>query len=368
MGASRAAVSVGAQILIDCPVTFIKAHLRSPLPRLTPPSAGRRMLSRTKMNLLVATHGHCFDGAASAALFTRLCERYYREGGEYRYLACGYGAGQATPAGRFKQGDINAILDYQYTPSPHLTWYFDHHPTAFANEEARQNFESQQDTGRFFHDQAAGSCTKLIQEVAQERLGLDLGLSELVHWANVVDTAAFSSAEEANARSHPVLRLAAVVEEHGEGPFLTKMIRRLARQPLLEVAESAPVKTKYAPLEARQERYMSQLRKHGTQSGRVAFVDLTFDVVKSGSKFAPYAAYPQCMYSVIVARLKSSMRISVGFNPWCGQERDTDLSKICAKHGGGGHPFVGGIALPAGDAERALSIAREVAAQLEAAP
>ena len=44
---------------------------------------------------LVATHGHCFDGAASAALFTRLARALAPEGSapSFRYKSCGYGPG-----------------------------------------------------------------------------------------------------------------------------------------------------------------------------------------------------------------------------------------------------------------------------------
>ena len=34
------------------------------------------------MKLVVATHGHCFDGLASAVLFTRLVEKLGRSKGD----------------------------------------------------------------------------------------------------------------------------------------------------------------------------------------------------------------------------------------------------------------------------------------------
>src|SRR3954469_25233817 len=89
-------------------------------------------------DVMVATHGHCFDGMASAALFTRFA-RAIEPTAElgFRYRSCGYGPGmQQIPEG-WLDGDESAILDFRYTPSKKLTWYFDHHVTGFASAEER---------------------------------------------------------------------------------------------------------------------------------------------------------------------------------------------------------------------------------------
>jgi hypothetical protein len=65
-----------------------------------------------------------------------------------------------------------------------------------------------------------------------------------------------------------------------------------------------------------------------------------------------------------VALLKNGAKISVGYNPWSGKPRDADISAICARHGGGGHPVVGAIPFRADDLERARTVAREIAAEL----
>jgi len=70
------------------------------------------------------------------------------------------------------------------------------------------------------------------------------------------------------------------------------------------------------------------------------------------------------VYSVIVGLLKSGAKISVGYNPWSGQTLDRDISAICARYGGGGHPVVGGIAFKSSELDRARSVAREIAEEL----
>jgi hypothetical protein len=111
------------------------------------------------MKLLVATHGHCFDGLASAALFTRLVAEVRGETPDVTYRACGYGVGQARPDDAMLCGEENGILDYSYHASELLGWYFDHHRTAFASDDERAHFEARRTGGRLFYVGASSSCT-----------------------------------------------------------------------------------------------------------------------------------------------------------------------------------------------------------------
>jgi hypothetical protein len=98
---------------------------------------------------------------------------------------------------------------------------------------------------------------------------------------------------------------------------------------------------------------------------RVVLVDLSSAELESYGKFVTYALYPDAMYSVLLGRFKNGARINVGYNPWSRHSRDRDLSSICGRYGGGGHPFVGGISFPATDLGRARSVAREIALELD---
>jgi hypothetical protein len=318
------------------------------------------------MRLVVATHGHCFDGLASAVLFTRLMQKTNEEPLELSYRACGYGGGQARADEAMLDGEQNAILDYRYTASERVTWYFDHHRTAFGSEVDREHFEARRGNGRFFYDSECSSCTKLIDRVAREQLGVaDLGLSELVGWADRIDSARFQSAAEAVDRSNPVMRLVSVVEHYGDDAFITKLVPELLSKPLAEVAASPEVAARYRPLGKKHERFVDRVKKSSLRQGRVVFVDLTEEVLDSVGKFVTYALFPDSVYSVIVGLLKHGPKISVGYNPWSGRPLDTDISSICARYGGGGHPVVGGIAFSNTEVERARSVARDIAAELQ---
>ena len=45
--------------------------------------------------------------------------------------------------------------------------------------------------------------------------------------------------------------------------------------------------------------------------------------------------------------------------------RTHDISKICERYGGGGHPVVGAVSVPEGEVARARQISTEIVAELQ---
>lgn len=320
------------------------------------------------MRIVVAAHGHCFDGLASAAIFTRFARTILDEDSTFAYRACGYGPSQACRAETVLDGDVNALLDYRYVASEHLTWFFDHHRTAFQSAADREHFEGRRPGGRFYFDPMYTSCTKLISDIARSDFDQEFPeLAELVRWADVVDSAQFDSAEAAIDSSNPILQLVTVVEHHGGDAFYAQLVPQLLGRPLLEVARQKEIQRRFSPLGKKHERFVRRVSQAGQKQGRVVLVDLTDEPVDLVGKFVTYALFPNCTYSVLVARLKSAVKISVGYNPWSGQPLDTDISAICARHGGGGHPVVGGISLKLDAVAEARDVASSIAAELDGA-
>ena len=315
---------------------------------------------------MVATHGHCFDGLSSAVVFTRLMKELGAPAGAtFDYRTCGYGSGQARAEEKLLGGDENAILDYRFCASEKLSWYFDHHRTAFGSEDDRQVFEARQSSGQFFFDAAYSSCTKLIADVARDRFGIALpDLSELVRWADMVDSARFASPEDAVSRTSPIMQLVSVVEHYGDDAFFKELAPALLSRSLQDVAQMKAVTNRYKPLGKKHERFVSRVKQKSERLGRVVFVDLTESVLESVGKFVTYALFPDSVYSVVVGLLKNGPKISVGYNPWSGRPLDTDISAICARYGGGGHPVVGGISFPSAALDEARRVARSIAAEL----
>jgi hypothetical protein len=317
------------------------------------------------MHVVVATHGHCFDGLASAVVFTRMLRAVEGPSLRFTYRGCGYGDGQPTATEAMLSGDENAILDYRFLPSPKLTWYFDHHRTAFAKPEDRAVFEERKDNGRYFFESEYTSCTKLIANGATTKFGVDVApLTELVRWADVIDSANFESAEQALDRTNPVSRLAAVIERYGDDGLLRRLIDSLSEAPLVEVANSPEVSRRYEKISAQHDRFVERVKQRAVLKGRVVVVDLTDEELESIGKFVTYALYPQAVYSVIIGRLKNTVKISVGYNPWSGVALDADISAICARYGGGGHAVVGAVPFKLDELPRALEVAHAIADEL----
>lgn len=318
------------------------------------------------MKVVVATHGHCFDGLASAVVFTKLVKHLHSTNGsvDFEYHACGYGFGQKVCSPSILTGDVNSILDYRFCAHDAVTWYFDHHRTAFASAEDRSFFDKRRELGRYFFEPDYSSCTQLIADVAKRKFGFDCELDELVRWADLIDAARFPSAEAAIDRSSPQMQLASVVEQHGNDAFLNEIVHKLASTSLEEVACGQTIQQRFAPIGARHQQFQNAVRERAQDGGRTVYVDLTDTTVDLIGKFVTYALYPQSTYSVVVARLQRGYKISVGYNPWSGKPLDTDISAICARYGGGGHPVVGGISLADGEGDRAQRVAREICAEL----
>jgi hypothetical protein len=326
----------------------------------------------TTRDLLVATHGHCFDGMASAALFTWL-RRKIDPGLSFapRYKSCGYGPGMTMIPEAWLDGDESAILDFRFTPSKRLTWYFDHHVTGFGSAEERDAAFARAGQGadpfQVYFDPDYGSCTKLIADVARSKYGLDpSALLDLVSWADTIDAARFASAEAATSREEPVLQLASVVEHHGDGPFLNTVVPSLLERPVGEVARSESIQNLWRPLRASQEAFVERVQRGAKPMGSVVLVDLSDAPLDVAAKFVTYALFPSCVYSVTLTRNRQHYKLSVGYNPWSGVPRTHDIASICRRYDGGGHAAVGACSFPLSALDRSREAAQAVARELAA--
>jgi hypothetical protein len=312
--------------------------------------------------IVVATHGHCFDGLVSAVLFTDLRRRLEPPPTAFEYRSCGYGPKLKTVPERWLKGDENAIIDFRFSPSERLTWYFDHHPTAFGSPEEQAAALARD---KVFYDPSHDSCAGLIHQVATEHFGVELGRSaELVAAANQIDGARFESAEEALDRSTPVMRLASVIEQHGDGPLLSHLVAELLERSVDEVVASEKIQTLWKPLALAHEQTRQRIGEAARMIDEVVYVDLAEAPLAASGKFYAYAFQPASRYSVALLRMKQHLKVSVGFNPWSPTPRRHDVAGLCQQHGGGGHADVGAVTFPLADIDRARQVARSLVDEL----
>jgi hypothetical protein len=163
------------------------------------------------MRVRILYHDHCFDGAASAAYFTRFMRGALYPEAEYVYTGMAHKASQLFEDSLW-DGDVNAIVDFKYSSDPRLTWWFDHHQSAFLTPEDAENFR-QDHSGRKLYDPSYKSCTSFICAIARERFGFAApDLDQLVEWANVIDGAQYPDAKTAVELGAPAMKLTLVIE------------------------------------------------------------------------------------------------------------------------------------------------------------
>ena len=314
------------------------------------------------MRLRLLYHGHCFDGAASAALFSRFYRARVEPRADIAYTPLLHTAGALFDEGMF-DGDENAIVDFKYSPSERLTWWFDHHQSAFLSAEDEAHFRADR-SGRKFWDADSKSCTEFIARVAEEGFGFrDESLDTLVRWAHIIDGAFYESAAQPVELKEPALQLMQVIENVDDA-FIEWVIRQLVTRTLEEVAADEEVRRRFEPLFARHRETLEVIRRKAAyERGAVTF-DLVDEGIAAFNKFIPYYVCPETTYSVAITRGGYRTKISVGSNPFSPRPRRHNIATICERYGGGGHAVVGAVSFKPDEVERAREVAREILAEL----
>jgi hypothetical protein len=313
----------------------------------------------------ICYHGNCFDGVSSAAVFARFYNERVQTGWEQAFEPVMHRAGALFDEEAF-DGDENAIVDFKYSASPRLTWWFDHHKSAFLTPEDEAHFKADR-SGKKFLDASYKSCTNFIADTAAKLFGFDPSpMRELLDWANVIDGAAYESAAVPVEMKAPALKLALVIESDRDRQTAERIIADLQTKTLGEVAASGYVRERVAPLYERHLRAMEVIRREARVSPPVVFFDVSeYDDMEGYSKFIPYYLHPECTYSVGVSRSSFRSKISVGSNPWAARKRTHDLAQICERYGGGGHAVVAAISLAPESIDEARRIAADIVKELQ---
>jgi hypothetical protein len=316
------------------------------------------------MKLRILYHGHCFDGVASAATFTRFYKEQIHPEAEVQYAGLLHRPGNLLFEGNMFDGDENAIVDFKYSPSEKLTWWFDHHQSAFLTPADEAHFRSD-NSGKKFLDANRKSCTEFIADVAREKFGFnDEPLRELVHWAHIIDGALYESAAQCVELKEPPLQLMQVIEADPDEAFVEQIIRELTRHTLNEVATNAEVQTRFQPILKQHLETLEAIRRKATLDNGVVRFDLVDEGYEGFNKFIPYYLFPEATYSVALTRAPQRTKISVGSNPWAPRPRRHNIASICERYGGGGHAVVGAISFGTDEVEKARAAMGEIVAEL----
>jgi len=316
------------------------------------------------MKLRVLYHGHCFDGVASAATFTRFYNERVNPGAEVNYAGLLHRPGNLLFEQEMFDGDENAIVDFKYSPSPKLTWWFDHHQSAFLTPSDEAHFRADH-SGKKFLDAARKSCTEFIADVARTKFGFDdAPLRDLIHWAHIIDGALYDSPAQCVELKEPALQLMQVIEADPDESFIEQIIRDLTQHPLNEVATSAEVTRRFQPILKVHLETLETIRRKAIFKDGVVQFDLVDEGYEGFNKFIPYYLFPDATYTVALTRAPQRTKISVGSNPWAPRPRTHNIATICERYGGGGHAVVGAISFAPDEVERGRTAMGEIVTEL----
>ena len=317
------------------------------------------------MRIKVFYHDKCFDGACSAALFTRFYRERIREHAEFEYQGLVHRAGALFDEADFT-GDENAIVDFKYSSSPRVTWWFDHHQSAFLTPEDASHFEHEQSTTKFY-DPGFRSCTKFIATVTEQRFGFNPApAAEMIEWADIIDGALYDSPQAAVEMKTPATKLTMLIESNQNPQFIPSLISQLAYEPLGEIVAQPAIAERLPQLMERHRRSIEILRERAQCSDGTVFFDITDHDLEGYNKFIPYYLHPDCVYSVGLSKSSFRTKVSVGSNPWTTATHMENLAKICERYGGGGHARVGAISFPPNMFEQGRKAAEEIVKELRA--
>jgi hypothetical protein len=318
-----------------------------------------------RLKVKVFYHDRCFDGASSAALFSRFYAERIRNDIEFVYSGLLHRAGSLFNEADF-DGDENAIVDFKYSSSPKITWWFDHHQSAFLSPEDADHFE-QDPSNRKFYDPDFKSCTSFIATIAEQRFGFNpASVAELVHWTDVIDGAMYQDAKTAVEMKEPAMQLTMVIESTQDHQFIPRLIPLLATQPLAEVVRASFVAPLLSPLLERHRSSISILKDCIESRDHTLFFDVTDHDLEGYNKFVPYYLHPESIYSVGLSKSSFRVKVSVGSNPWAPSPPIVNLAKVCERYGGGGHARVGAISFDVTQHAEASKAAREIVEELRA--
>ncbi len=316
------------------------------------------------MKLRILYHGNCFDGVSSAAIFTKFYRAKVHQGADVFYTPTMHRAGNAFDREQF-DGDENVIVDFKYCPDERLTWWFDHHQSAFLTPSDEQHFLSDT-SGKKFLDTTSKSCAEFIARIAKENFGFeDESLAELIEWAHIIDGALYESPAQCVELQSSALKLMQVIEGEKDPAFVEQIIRMLTAQTLDEIVASDAIQNKLKPILEQHWATVEVIKQRAVSERGVVSFDLTGTGIEGYNKFIPYYFHPEVTYVVSLSQSAFRTKISVGSNPWAPRPRTHNIAEICERYGGGGHAVVGAVSLQPEELELGKQYMGEIIEELQ---
>jgi oligoribonuclease NrnB/cAMP/cGMP phosphodiesterase (DHH superfamily) len=238
-------------------------------------------------------------------------------------------------------GDIVANLPYH----PDCDTWFDHHSTNRIERPFKGLFREAPSAARIVFDYFAGNFKR--------------DYSELVYWADRIDSADFTRDEVLHPEKYDYVLLSMTVsgETGREEAYWEQLVRLLRQNEIAQVMADPEVASRCRKVVQQNAEYAEWLRKYTRIEGRVAITDFrSLDQVPSGNRFLSYFLFPETVVSVRIRYEDASRQtvvVNVGhsvFNPNC----RVHVGRLLTDFGGGGHRGAASARFPAVKAESYL--------------
>lgn len=317
-----------------------------------------------KSSLTLVYHAACFDGVASAAIFSAFARE--RLGvGQVVLARDDYGAG---PLDASQLGPHSAVVDFKFSADPRVRFWADHHNASGALDtaDARAAYEARCDDPQIVFDPGAPSCAGLLARELAGRFGWDSKrYAELARECDLIDAARYETLSEALDLENAPARIALALDDSSSPDLEHEIIEGLARGSAIEAAGGPRASAAIAYALGRFEFQRDTFRRLATISGGVVEMDLSRTAIARPHKFLPYSLSDDVVFDVKVVRLPTGVAIKCGRNFWHPlSDRMPSIGEVCREWGGGGHKGAGGIPVPGGSVEDARRVASEVAGRL----
>lgn len=295
-------------------------------------------------------HSPCFDGIVSAVLAWDFLET--RQGWTHPTLhSVNYDLRESWLSSTLERPC--AIVDFLYHPQ--AEFWADHHLTTFLDEETRRDFEGRR-SPTLVYDDRAGSCAGLLWGHLDRTFGYrNPRYTEMVEWAEEIDSARYESVREAIFSPAPALRVNLGLALGDREGYCEGLVRALRNGTLDQVADLPEVQARF---ECAQSLIQTGLDRFAKTAQLESDGIVVFDVDGRGaiiSRYAPYYFFPDARYSAGIVRREGEATITVMRNPWR-EFPSVFLGRICEKLGGGGHQRVGAVVLRGEQVSEARSL------------
>ena len=245
-----------------------------------------------------------------------------------------------------KEGDVIANLPYDTSCS----LWFDHHKTNKIESEFIGSFK------------VAPSAASVIMEYYSDELSR---FSELVFYADKIDSATLTSEEILSPEKHPYIILSMTLHGDSKNDFeyCNWLVEKLAKQDIQEIITADIVRDRIDAFVKQNDTLKSFIIKNATHHDGVALIDTRGKPdMPRGNKFMIYSLFPDTHVSVHVRRDKRNDNcdvISVGhsiINRTC----NVHAGNLVAAYSGGGHQGAGSCSFGVEKTDEILSEIMEI--------